>query len=548
MADPSDNLDPKEATEAKLCAYLEGELSASERVEIEQHLKANPQHRQLLADLARTRDWMRSIPRETSPVDLGEVFQGQVERSMLLDDSADPSSGMSINRWPQYLLVAAITVLTLGLGVVLVAILKSPQQNGSGAPGAYAVQKALPSLSPTTFPMGTVSAKKSIETAPSAAITTTGTAPQADHSQILARSTGDRDAPSDAESLKTRLAAAGMRFPIEQKLVCFVVSADSPAAAAEQVRGFFDRHQIACDVTPSDKPQPIGQLNGSGGVAFGNSRNAENRFENRAATPGEQNQNGGALIQNRQVAQSAQNDLVPDTAGKTVEKAAADRTAADRTGADRAAADRAMTTDKFTPVLPGASAPGEIYYIARGITPLQLELLNASLVSNDLKQTVDRVTLNDGQLSEASKALPPSAIARGQTMTVTIPQLVGPGIEKTNVVKVTEDGTITLPMIDPIPAAGVSVPELQQRIADKYREANLIDTATVTVVVANPPATQAAIAAANRPATEPLKDAATLSKTPAAPTPATHPAPELIDVVVVIQPSRLTSPVAPPTR
>jgi anti-sigma factor RsiW len=70
MTDPISNIDPKEATEAKLCAYLEGELSPSERTEIEQHLAANPQHRQLLADLAKTREWMRSIPAESAPFDL----------------------------------------------------------------------------------------------------------------------------------------------------------------------------------------------------------------------------------------------------------------------------------------------------------------------------------------------------------------------------------------------------------------------------------------------------------------------------------------------
>ena len=77
MSDPKDHLDPKEATEAKLCAYLEGELAPAERAEIEQHLAANPQHRQLLSDLARTREWVRSIPSENSPVDLAEMFLGR---------------------------------------------------------------------------------------------------------------------------------------------------------------------------------------------------------------------------------------------------------------------------------------------------------------------------------------------------------------------------------------------------------------------------------------------------------------------------------------
>src|SRR5450432_2364325 len=99
MPQPSDHLDPKEATEAKLCAYLEGELAPQDRAEIEQHLAANPQHRQLLGDLAKTREWMRLIPRESSPVDLAEAFQGQMERSMLLDESSGRGARFSSIRW-----------------------------------------------------------------------------------------------------------------------------------------------------------------------------------------------------------------------------------------------------------------------------------------------------------------------------------------------------------------------------------------------------------------------------------------------------------------
>jgi protein involved in polysaccharide export with SLBB domain len=101
---------------------------------------------------------------------------------------------------------------------------------------------------------------------------------------------------------------------------------------------------------------------------------------------------------------------------------------------------------------------------------------------------------------------------------------VGPGIEKTNVVKVTDDGTIALPMIDPLPAAGVLPGELERRIADKYREANLIPQATVTVTGAAAPSTQAA----TQPATQPVNQ-------PAATEPA--PQPPRVAVVVVIEKS-----------
>src|SRR5437762_1407777 len=53
-----------EQIEAKLCAYLEGELDEQGRAEIEKHLAGNPAHRKLLAEVAGTRDLLRALPRD----------------------------------------------------------------------------------------------------------------------------------------------------------------------------------------------------------------------------------------------------------------------------------------------------------------------------------------------------------------------------------------------------------------------------------------------------------------------------------------------------
>src|SRR5438093_7565827 len=118
MPESPNNIDPKEATEAKLCAYLEGELAPTEREEIERYLDNNPQHRQLLGELAKTRDFVRALPRESAPSEIAEAFQGQLERSMLFGDSDVGASDVvaRINRWPQVILVAAMVVLAAGLG------------------------------------------------------------------------------------------------------------------------------------------------------------------------------------------------------------------------------------------------------------------------------------------------------------------------------------------------------------------------------------------------------------------------------------------------
>jgi len=104
---------------------------------------------------------------------------------------------------------------------------------------------------------------------------------------------------------------------------------------------------------------------------------------------------------------------------------------------------------------------------------------------------------------------PSQAIAADQPLTVTIDQLVGPGVDKTSNVRVGADGTINLPMIEPIPAAGLTAADLQREIADKYRQDNLIHDATVTVTLGLPTTQPAAPAtmpaeASNGPATQPV--------------------------------------------
>ncbi|MGH7214278.1 MAG: anti-sigma factor family protein [Tepidisphaeraceae bacterium] len=124
-----------ENIEAKLAAYVDGELDEPGRVEIEKHLVANPQHRQLLQELGVTRDLLRNLPRERAPVDLSDSLQGQLERSVLLGEPGDDPAGggradvvLRISRWPQLAAVAAIVLLAAGLGVVVYTVLAPSNQ------------------------------------------------------------------------------------------------------------------------------------------------------------------------------------------------------------------------------------------------------------------------------------------------------------------------------------------------------------------------------------------------------------------------------------
>ena len=110
-----------ENIEAMLCAYIEGDLDEAGRAQIEKHLQEHPQHRKLIAALTTTRDLMRDLPRAKAPADVGEWLHGQVERSILLDDSDMKTTAQRAkpSRWPQLLGVAAVLLLFASLGIIV---------------------------------------------------------------------------------------------------------------------------------------------------------------------------------------------------------------------------------------------------------------------------------------------------------------------------------------------------------------------------------------------------------------------------------------------
>lgn len=114
----------QEIIEARLAAYVDSDLDAQERAEIEAHLAQHPQHRRLLDELRKGREFLRGLPREAAPPELVEAFNGQLERSVLLDGAGEfEEPRMRVGRWPQIFAAAAIFFLTVGLaGVVYFAL------------------------------------------------------------------------------------------------------------------------------------------------------------------------------------------------------------------------------------------------------------------------------------------------------------------------------------------------------------------------------------------------------------------------------------------
>src|SRR3954453_13050210 len=125
----------QEQTEAKLLAYIEGELDDAGRLEIEQHIEANPKHRKLLDDLTIGRRMMRQLVREPAPPDLFEAVQAQLERDILLQDSPNtllagdeagsinPETGnyrlQKRSRWARMRVAIAAAIVAGGIGVVV---------------------------------------------------------------------------------------------------------------------------------------------------------------------------------------------------------------------------------------------------------------------------------------------------------------------------------------------------------------------------------------------------------------------------------------------
>jgi hypothetical protein len=111
----------QEIIEAKLCAYIDDELDVAGRADLEKHLAANPQHQRLIEELRRTSGLVRNLPRESAPPELAEGFNSQLERSVLLEGVSEDvaAADLKVPRWPQLVAMAAITLLTVGLAVVV---------------------------------------------------------------------------------------------------------------------------------------------------------------------------------------------------------------------------------------------------------------------------------------------------------------------------------------------------------------------------------------------------------------------------------------------
>jgi len=115
----------QEIIEARLAAYVEGDLTPGERGKIEKYLAANPQHAQLIQDLQAQKGRLEVLPRERAPAEVLDHLQAHLERSALLENVEAAAEAMRIRRWPQWTAAAAMLLLAVGLGALVYQVLPS---------------------------------------------------------------------------------------------------------------------------------------------------------------------------------------------------------------------------------------------------------------------------------------------------------------------------------------------------------------------------------------------------------------------------------------
>lgn len=291
MSQDPNKFDPKETTEAKLCAYVDGELDAAGRAEIEKYLETNPQHRKLMEELKQTRALMRALPRASAPPEIGEMLQGQLERSLLLNElDAEPAAdSMRISRAAQFRAVAAVILLALGLGAVVYFVLPSSNQRvtvvtapptdhefatnttqivpeteeasraiagvPSEAPGAAPVATRAPVL--TTAPVAIASAdpftRRTMDHAKVAGKMSAKFTPLEKKAEVMADAS--KVDPFRARVQQTLANATQGQSPANY--TCVVVSTSDPAAARQRVNTFLVDNKIQWQPVAEPMPQPI---------------------------------------------------------------------------------------------------------------------------------------------------------------------------------------------------------------------------------------------------------------------------------------------------
>jgi hypothetical protein len=602
-----------EDIEAKLAAYVDGEIDEAGRAEIEQHLATNPQHRKLIAELMQQRQLLKNLPREMAPADIAETINAQLERAVLLGDIDDreEASSLRINFWPRMRLIAAVVVLTAGLGLTIYFLAPWP----TNKPPELATIRSLPTVPEIdeARPMrkadeadAPLSARR--HGAETSIAAKGGAEAGGTEQQKLAKDALAAGAFVNPAPVVSNVGTAGEQMfrdvvtsqlslgrPSADNSMVVVICTPNPGAAEVTVTGYLDRNGIAWE--RSTEPMPS-RLNLTQSQVASASRFRQESVQLKSYTPpaGAVDEQKDKLIEATREAsqiqtppaeqggqapsQPAQNDTLAraeqaDPAAKAMPQQMQQQAAAPQSqqpqdqllqvprepsgpaDQDQLAGSRGFNRSDATGQLIFARqvprSQAEEIYRTLGTPNLEAAFeLERNWAKKELARQNETVTVATGgnlilgggaptsapatptagqfggrggfggggaitdqrrggaaaQMEDSAGAAgkagwnlelgtpttgpaapdPQRLIQTGDTLTISIPQLSNaPGLERDNTLQVSE-GTIALPLIGPMQAAGLSEQQLAEQIRSKYREGQLLPDATATVTLA--PATQ----------------------------------------------------------
>lgn len=531
----------QENIEAKLCAYIEGDIDDAGRAEIEKHLASNPQHRTLLDSLVQQRDLLRALPREKAPVDIYETLQGQLERSVLLGAGDDDlgAESIRIGQWTQWRAIAAVLLLTIGLAVVVYVILPTTRpsveiaanlpkpdsgpvfdegaffRDGEHA-GAESMEKGgfASRSSPDAgkaIPSPHDSASKGGTDLPAGAVQP----PAAKSGAPADGQVAQQVVMSDSLALDPRLAEQLRQNGVEGNYTCVVVASADPVQTTAQVAGYLTDNRIPWEPVNT----PI-----SGLVRGGPGAPDQAASQTPTPAPTDPRQFDGQTT-------GKQKEDVPPVLSQLAMGTDNDQLRA--AASERLIVARNMTRSQTVGLNDALNTPAPQWQNARLVDPADASQTRHSVEnmarpdretrksagqteaqpgpstapSSDMSQTPipEDLRLETARTDQAEPPTtrPTKPFAPGDDLVITIPDLKGPGFEVRNPVKVAPDGTVDLPMIDPVQCVGLTGGELEESIRDRYRRSKLAPEVEVRVEV---PTTQPQVAQTLRPQEEPRVD------------------------------------------
>jgi len=458
----------QENIEAKLAAYVDGELSGADREEIERHLTANPQHRKLISELMQTSAMLKDLPHVQAPADVLDSLQSQLERSALLGRPEELSGDETykIGFWTQFRAIAAILILTIGLATVVYFVLPRNAPNielaTKDSPPVTVEETAKPDVAmrSTTLPME-MHAKNA---------GATGGADELRKDSVVAAAKGGFALEPKREEndlvppdIRRQLALNGVG---DDATFIIVDTANAPLANAtvsnylNYNRATWEQMPISHGETENLIPSPVQALTNAGQVADDLRRGA-NRYSPQQNVTSADNIASNAMEQQASVQQRAtipgsQMDLSQAVPSPVVSQQAIQNVTGNLIVARRLNRTQIAELNGLL----NQQSVGKVSNFSRNGQERQTELPNLPIQTSTASGTI------------APGAVDPLARLKiGDTVRLTFPDPTAANLSFT--LQIDPIGNLKLDDVGDVPVVGLTLSELNQTLVAKYRDAHV---------------------------------------------------------------------------